>query len=113
MPKAPSPMPGDTAAMPASFTTATSTPSRNTGIMHQGRRKPRSRMATRKPAGSRPWDKGPSTQSRTVSCSSGSAKPAMPVMTATTQCPWRQVMEIASSREACCVMPCTDMAATG
>lgn len=86
-PKAPSPMPGDTAAMPASFTTATSTPSRNTGTMHHGRSTPSSRIAPRNATGSRPCDKGPSTHSSTVSCRSGNAKPASPVMTATTQWP--------------------------
>ncbi|KAG0922142.1 hypothetical protein G6F31_020029 [Rhizopus arrhizus] len=98
-------MPGDTAAMPARFTTATSTPNRNTGTMHQGRSTPSRRIAPRNPAGSRPCDKGPSTQSSTVSCRSGSAKPARPVMMATTQWPWRQVMEMASSNDACCTMP--------
>lgn len=104
-PKAPSPIPGDTAAIPASFTTATSTPSRNTGTMHHGRSTPNRRIAPRKAAGSRPCDKGPNTQSNTVSCNSGNTKPASPVMTATTQWPWRQVMEIASSSDACCTMP--------
>ena len=82
-PKANRPIPGETAAMPASLTTATSTPSRNTGTMHHGRNRPSNRIAPRNAAGSTPRDSGPSTHNNTASWTSGSTKPASPVMTAT------------------------------
>ena len=43
----------------------------------------------------------------------GSTKPDKPVITATISWPCRQVMATASSKEACCIMPWTDMDATG
>ena len=65
------------------------------------------------PARFAPCDKGPSTHSSTDSCNKGSTKPDKPVITATISWPCRQVMATASSKEACCIMPWTDMDATG
>ncbi|CFN69492.1 Uncharacterised protein [Bordetella pertussis] len=107
------PTAGLTAAMPASLTTETTTPNRNTCTMLQGRNSPRKRIAPRNPTGRRPAARGPSTHSSTMSWTSGMPKPASPVMMATTQCCCCQVTRMASSSEARCTMPCTSRLATG